>query len=339
MTNTCFHKNNHSEHDLKTIREDRQKAEESFVRQSGYLWMQHVRKAGGTTLGMTLRLNQMGLIRSHQKRHKYGKRQTCQIRSLCFDCDVKKKMERMRKVNPTSTPDLSSMVKRVMDNENQNFLEIEGSGVPVDMLDSSVWGDFVFVSTIRHPIGRLVSLLKNDVCLQNSFPYLRKHGGNKTACMEHEKRHIASNSNRCDEGIYFCHSNYLVRIFSGLDKQYTNDTHMLETAKRNFQRFSCVPITERFHETSHCLKRLGLFLTNAAGLGASFNVAGNMHKSLTEDTTTRTALESPPSASSLYNAFAADLSREEYLEALSVNKADVDFYEWVVKFHGSLFND
>ena len=69
-------------------------------------------------------------------------------------------------------------------------------------------------------------------------------------------------------------------------------------------------------------------------------MAGNMHKSLTEeDTTTRTALESPPSASSLYNAFAADLSREEYLEALSVNKADVDFYEWVVKFHGSLFND
>lgn len=209
------------------------------------------------------------------------------------------------------------------------------------MLDSSaVWGDFVFVFIIRHPIGRFVSLLKNDLCLQNGFPYLRQHSGNKTACMEHEKRHIASNSNRCDEGIYFCHSNYLVWwIFSGLDKQYTNDTHMLETAKRNFQLFSCVPITERFYETSHCLKRLGLFLTNA-GLGASFNVAGNVHKSLTEDTTTRTALESPPSASSfLYNDFAADLSWDEYLEALSVNKADVDFYEWVVKFHGSLFND
>ena len=119
MTNTCFHKNkNHSDYNLKTIREDRQKAEESFVKQPRYLWMQHVRKAGGTTLCMTLRLNQMGLIRSHQKRHKYDERQTCQIRSLCFDCDVKKEMERMRKVNPTSTPDLSSMVKRVMDNEN-----------------------------------------------------------------------------------------------------------------------------------------------------------------------------------------------------------------------------
>eukprot|EP00957_Ditylum_brightwellii_P123191 9392977-Ditylum_brightwellii.AAC.1 len=141
----------------------------------------------------------------------------------------------MRKVNATFTPNFPWMVKRVMDMENQNFVEIEGSGVPEHMLDSSLWGDFVFVSTVQHPIGLLVSLLKNDICMHLS-QNLKKHGGNKTTCMEYEKDHIVLNSNRrCNKSIYLCHSNYLVRIFSGLDTHYTNDTHMLETAKRNFQ--------------------------------------------------------------------------------------------------------
>jgi len=308
------------------------------VRQSGYLWMQHARKAGGTTLCMTLHLNQMGLIRSRKEIHKYGERQTCQIRRLCYDCNIKKKMKKMRKANAIFTPNLPSMVKRVMDMENQNFVEIEGSGVPKRMLDSSLWGDFVFVSTVRHPIGRLVSLLKNDICMHSSQD-LKKHGGNKTTCMEYEKDHIVSNSKRrCNKSIFLCHSNYLVRIFSGLDTHYTNDTHMLETAKRNFQRFSCVPIVEHFQETSHCLKRLGLFLTNP-GPDVSFNVAGNKTKRLTAPDTTRVAMKSSSSASSSYNAFAADLSHDQYLNALLVNKADMEFYEWVVNFHGNLFND
>lgn len=316
------------EYDRKAIREDRRMAEEAFVRQSGYLWMQHARKAGGTTLCMILRLNQMGLIRSHTAIHKYGKRETCQIGKLCFNCSVKKKMKIMRKRNSTLTPNLSSMLIRVMDEAYQNFIEIEGSGVPDDMLDSSLWGDFVFVSTVRHPIGRLVSLLKNDYCTNMFQP----RGANMTACFEYEKEHIASNSKRCDEGIYLCHSNYLVRIFSGLDTQYTNDTHMLETAKRNFQRFSCVPIVEHFQETSHCLKRLGLFLTNP-GPEEAFNKDGHIEEK------SRITSESSLSASSSYNAYAGDLSYEQYLNALLVNKADMEFYKWVVNFHGSLFND
>ena len=57
-----------------------------------------------------------------------------------------------------------------MDSHGRNVIEIEGSGVPVDMLESS-WDDFVFISTIRHPLDRVVSSLKlvesfNEVDIQ-----------------------------------------------------------------------------------------------------------------------------------------------------------------------------
>ena len=109
-------------------------------------------------------------------------------------------------------------------------------------------------------------------------------------------------------------------MFSGLDTAYTNNTHMLEVAKNNFKRFSCVPIMERFNTTSHCLQRLGLFIGDG---NKSFNVAGVLNKG-----------EKP-----INDKYLSDLSRNEYLDALAVNRVDIEFYEWVSKYHEMLFFD
>ena len=65
---------------------------------------------------------------------------------------------------------LPGMVGSAVDSHGRNVIEIEGSGVPVDMLESS-WDDFVFISTIGHPLDRVVSSLKlvesfNEVDIQ-----------------------------------------------------------------------------------------------------------------------------------------------------------------------------
>ena len=51
-------------------------------------------------------------------------------------------------------------------------------------------------------------------------------------------------STQCNQGMYFCSSNYFVRTFSGLDNRYTTDEDMLEKAKLNFLRLSCVVVVE-----------------------------------------------------------------------------------------------
>jgi hypothetical protein len=179
------------------------RAETLWKNQQGYLWMQHSRKAGGTTLCMNLRLNIYGLVQLHAKDHVTAKRETCQIHDFCIDCNVKKK----RGYSVAKLPD---MVRGAMDSHERNFIEIEGSGVPVDMLESS-WDDFVFVSTIRHPVDRVVSALLNDQCKGDR------------QCFAQKKRSFASDVGRCRKGVYHCNSNYFVRTFSGLDNRYTTD--------------------------------------------------------------------------------------------------------------------
>ena len=146
-----------------------------------------------------------------------------------------------------------------MDYHERNFIEIEGSGVPVDMLESS-WDDFVFVSTIRHPVDRVVSALLNDQCKGDR------------QCFAQKKRSFASDVGKCRKGVYHCNSNYFVRTFSGLDNRYTTDEDMLEKAKMNFLRFSCVVVVEYWDETVRCLERIGLHLKDSK----VFNIAANI---------------------------------------------------------------
>jgi len=65
---------------------------------------------------------------------------------------------------------------------------------------------------------------------------------------------------KCKIGLYFCHSNYFVRIFSGLDTNYTTDEDMLQMAKTNYLRMSCIVITEYWNETVTCLENIGFYL-------------------------------------------------------------------------------
>mmetsp|Transcript_18953 Transcript_18953/g.24388 ORF Transcript_18953/g.24388 Transcript_18953/m.24388 type:complete len:379 (-) Transcript_18953:205-1341(-) len=269
------------------------RAETLWKNQQGYLWMQHSRKAGGTTLCMNLRLNIYGLVQLHAKDHVTAKRETCQMCNFCDCCDVKRK-------RGYSVAALPGMVRGAMDSHERNFIEIEGSGVPVDMWESS-WDDFVFVSTIRHPVDRVVSALLNDQCRGDR------------QCFAQKKLGFASDVGKCRKGVYHCNSNYFVRTFSGLDNRYTTDEDMLEKAKMNFLRFSCVVVVEYWDETVRCLERIGLHLKDSK----VFNIASNIKSS------NRT--ESHDSDHS------KELSQKELELVEAFNEVDIQFYEWVIK--------
>jgi len=138
--------------------------------------MQHSSKAGGTTLCINVRLDVFGLVMTHPEDRQ--KRITCQIVTFRSDYDMKKKKRFSELIFP-------SMLKNAMNKNSQNFIELEGSGVPFDMsslvdpgssqnTNQTAWRDFVFISTMRHPIDRIGSLLKSDICSNEEPCFKRK---------------------------------------------------------------------------------------------------------------------------------------------------------------------
>lgn len=269
----------------------KEQAQEAWLNGSGYLWLQHSRKAGGTSLCMMLRDNEMGLVRMNQTIINL-KRKTCQIEDFCFNCNVKDKY---------NTSDLERATIAAIQRNERNMIEMEGAGVPVDMLSPGKWGSFVFVSSIRHPIPRALSSLLHDGKTKCNA------ASNRSECMSH---HLQMNETmmRCSRWIYNCHSNYYVRMFSGLDTQYTTDEDMLARAKQNFHRFSCVLLQERWDDTSVCLRRLGMFRLSKmqynvnGGLDVDGNVKSDVDLSF--------------------------LSKEDQERLWEMNRVDVEFYEW-----------
>lgn len=129
------------------------------------------------------------------------------------------------------------------------------------------------------------------------------------------KHHLQVNETmaRCSRWIYNCHSNYYVRMFSGLDTDYTTDEDMLERANKNFFRFSCVLLQEEWDETSVCLrKKLGLSRLPKM----QYNVDGGLDVdgSVNSDTAGLNAI--------------AEEDRERLME---MNRVDIEFYDWARK--------
>jgi len=268
-------------------------AQEAWLNGSGFLWMQHSRKAGGTSLCMMLRDNQMGLVQMNQTFDMEMKRRTCQIKDFCFNCNVKDKY---------NTTDLESATIAAMHRNGRNMIEMEGAGVPIDLLEG--WSSFVFVSSLRHPVARAVSSLLHD-------GKTKCHGASNVGeCMSH---HLALNETmmRCERWIYNCHSNYYVRMFSGLDTVYTTDQDMLERAKRNFRRFSCVLLQEQWDETAVCLRKLGLFRIPKT----RYNVNGGLDGVGAGNSSSDTIVLS----------FVPKVDRDRLWE---MNRVDIEFYEW-----------
>jgi hypothetical protein len=194
----------------------------------------------------------------------------------------------------------------------QNFFEAEGFGVPDDLLTNPAWNSFVFVSTLRHPLDRIESSLRAD------HRYHACREANSTSQRSCLHRFVASEEailKHCDHAIYHCLSNYYVCMFSDMDYQtYTTDKDMLQKAKRNFWRFSCVFLQEAWDETVPCLPhKLGLHVQNPA----KFNILGRL-SALGNNT-----VVVPKSDERQSVLFAEDLSR---LEAL--NQVDLEFFEW-----------
>lgn len=280
-------------------------AEQAWKQRRGYLWLQHARKAGGTSLCMTLRDNTKGLITAASSDHEPPlKRESCQIFKLCgIDCNLKQTL-----IN-NNTESLAPILRKAMQTTSRNFIEVEGCGVPDDIL-SDQWSDFVFISSIRHPMARIESSLRND------FRYKTCTNGTQKDPASCLVRFIGTNNailNQCSKGIYYCMSNYFVRMFSGMEQNYTTDEDMLMRAKNNWNRFSCVVLQEEWSQTVHCIgNRLGLYRYQAV----AFNVNGDPRP------VTNASMASNTGRSE-------DLVREDdYKRLLSLNEVDMQFYEW-----------
>lgn len=276
------------------------KAEQIWLRNEGYLWLQHSRKAAGTTLCMTIRQNQFGLIRAgeqnnignHQNRKKKKNRhqqsqqqvvlprQTCQIKDICIDCNYKTKYESFYKKHK-----LSHYFRSAMQHHKQNFIELEGSGIPEDILVENevslprTWYDYVFISSIRHPIDRIVSSLYNDPKQCGN----KRSKRSKKSCINTIIQNKDLLLEKCSNSIYYCYSNYYTRMFSGHDTEFYDQTEetnsddaqssSLDIAKLNFYRFSCIILVEYWDETITCLQeKLGLHLLTSQ----HYNVKGQI---------------------------------------------------------------
>ena len=102
---------------LLTPRKQAAVAEFFWKHQHGKLWIQHARKAGGTTLCMLLRLNTFGLIHTRQGQFHMPPRETCQIKQFCIDCDL----TQAHQFTGTWQP-MPRLVDCVMNANQQNFI-------------------------------------------------------------------------------------------------------------------------------------------------------------------------------------------------------------------------
>jgi len=219
-----------------------------------------------------------------------------------------------------------------------------GTVSPPDILTNPEWANFVFVSTIRHPITRIISSLHNDMPyhnqLQGCYKEKTKTGERKLSnCAKYAISNTDFILQRCEKGIYYCYSNYFVRMFAGhpsssvghKQPQVTRET--LETAKQNFLRYSCVVLQEQWDETSLCLsQKLGLHLSSSE----SYNVKGAMHAKASLHSSGGS--DSNPDIGSSSNSTDdtdglsfTEVTDEEYQLLESLNELDLEFYEWAKK--------
>ena len=302
--------------------EQRRIAEAFFLRQEGKVWMQHARKAGGTSLCMLLRLNSHGLIRSQPKHWNMPHRETCQITNFCIDCDLTNPVHHLRNhYRFRGWETIPRLVDCIATINHRNFFEVEGTVSPPTILTDPEWANFVFISTLRHPIARIISSLHND------NPYINQEKG----CYKPESHKELNNcskavlstnaniENRCHQGIYYCYSNYYVRMFAGHPNgnEYPVTRETLETAQRNFRRYSCVVLQEHWTATSQCLShKLGLHLTSTDG----YNVQGAMKQKMHE--------QAVANRSGSLDTFSESLTNSEYGRLLELNALDLEFYNW-----------
>jgi len=306
--------------------QQRQVAEAFFKRQEGKIWIQHSRKAGGTTLCMLLRLNEHGLIRARPHHWTMPKRETCQIPTFCVDCDLTCPVAHLHghyKFQGWET--IPRLVDCLATTHHQNFFEVEGTVSPPTILSDPEWANFVFVSTMRHPIARIISSLHNDPPYQK--PQLGCYKSDNPKKLNQCARAVLFMNdqimNRCGHGIYFCYSNYYVRMFAGHPNgvEYPVTRKTLERAKEHFRRYSCVVLLEHWTETSHCLAtKLGLHLTSQEG----YNVQG----SIKEKVQHKGALLSNQTKKASLDTFSESLTNDEYGRLLELNTLDLEFYNW-----------
>ena len=109
---------------------------------------------------MNIWLNTHSLVKDSKLSWVIGQRKTCQIVDLCRDCDVRKFLSKQMHKESTELW-MPRVLNCGMLLKDRNFIELEGTPAPIDLLSNPEWHSTVFISSIRHPIDRIVSSLTN----------------------------------------------------------------------------------------------------------------------------------------------------------------------------------
>ena len=208
----------------------------------------------------------------------------------------------------------------VLEMHGRNFFESEGTVSPPDLLTNMEWSNYVFVSSIRHPISRILSSLDNDPRYKYEKCKLNSNPSAITSC-GHEA--IGSDNtmiNECAKSIYHCYSNYYVRMFAGISHKKEVTSSSMQKAKQNFERYSCVVLQESWEDTVGCLKhRLALNLQHD---GFIFNLGGNILAAA--EYSNHTTKE----VTNLTSSFLQKITSVELDRLTQLNSYDLEFYEW-----------
>ena len=285
-------------------------AEKLWKQGKGYLWLQHLRKGDGTKLCSVLIENTVGMIRknTHFQVLAPNKYPNCQMSDFCDHCNLKEDYP-----NP---PELASQVRQNLDRVGRNYFEAKYFGGPPDIW-ADYWSDFVFITTLRHPLGRIESVFRRDSaynkCIVDDEDSVRE-------CL----RDFLDTDNMildvCDQNPNLCISNYLIRTFSGHENNFTTPGETLDLAKTNFKRYSCVVLQESWDSTDSCLgEKLGLYQKYPKGHA----FLKEERKKLSKDQ----GVTIDDSVERLQNW----LGSEMYDRLVRLNQADLEFYEWAKK--------
>jgi len=323
MANNRKTRQRESLHDvLSEIDRDAELAAENWRSGKGRLWLQRVRGAGGSILCHNLRLNSdlnrnasivrfgnyslkvqvqdftksyeedfctssstkshiIGLGSSMEENHDVKvKDDCCQIESYDFD-------------------DMKGLVRHLGE---RNIVEESKRSLPITSIlhqHREDWSRWVFVTSLRGPLHRAVSLLHSE----------SRYCGdeNKVCPYDILFQEDTARKNCATDDASYCYSNHMTRVFSG--RHGTNNlTHTdLENAKLMLHRFSCILVMESLNRTASCLE-------DTLGLSTLDLTSGSSRSSIANET----------------NMILSTLPREDLKRLMELNQFDLELWEYAL---------
>ncbi len=302
-------------------------AADSFRSGKGHVWLQRVRNAGGSMLCHNLRLNS-DLLLNTSSIVRFGDVTTSTSSSSLQLVDFSKSYEDYCHSSTSSSSsskyhhltqdeeendqndddccqieshDMNDVKGFIKNLGERNIVEESIRPLPVSSLlrHREEWSRWVFVTSLRGPLDRAMSLFHSEP------RYCRDEFQVGKPCSYSDLFRDDVVRKNCAEASY-CYSNHFTRVFSGRHGTDELSREDLEIAKIMLHRFSCILILESLNRTSSCLDHtLGLSSLELNHREYTDNMFNNVKETL-----------SPPNLKRLMELNEFDLELWEYALSL-----------------------